>query len=333
MRALLLLVALASGAWGQGVHNPHAADGLLLKGQLHCHSDASDGAQSPQAVFAAYAAAGYDFVALSDHLVVSADPGVPGVTWIPASEVHTAAADGSRWTGHHVNVLGLPREPTAGWARGDLSALLAQVDAAGGLSMANHPRVRHRWSPAELTDAGPLSLVSIYNAKGHARVNARLAGAGDLLFATAWHWDRALTAGRRLWGVAADDCHDVTDPGQFDAGWVRVRARSRRAEDVVAALRAGDVYACRGPAGDAPALAVRAWRDDAGWHVGARSPTPGVELRWIAAGQVLARGEGPDLTLRIPAGATYLRAEAHQGPQRVTYAQPLWVEPTEELPR
>lgn len=42
-------------------------DGRFLRGNLHCHSDRSDGQRKPEDVAAAYRDAGYDFIVLSDH--------------------------------------------------------------------------------------------------------------------------------------------------------------------------------------------------------------------------------------------------------------------------
>ena len=42
-------------------------EGRFYRGNLHCHSDRSDGKASPEAVARAYRDAGYDFICLSDH--------------------------------------------------------------------------------------------------------------------------------------------------------------------------------------------------------------------------------------------------------------------------
>ena len=42
-------------------------EGRFFRGNLHCHSDLSDGQWSPEDVIDAYRDAGYDFLCLSDH--------------------------------------------------------------------------------------------------------------------------------------------------------------------------------------------------------------------------------------------------------------------------
>src|SRR5919112_4345638 len=44
-----------------------ATAGSWYRGNLHTHSDRSDGAAAPERVLGAYRAAGYDFVVLTDH--------------------------------------------------------------------------------------------------------------------------------------------------------------------------------------------------------------------------------------------------------------------------
>ena len=40
---------------------------MSFRGNLHCHSNRSDGTVSPEEVARAYRDAGYDFILLSDH--------------------------------------------------------------------------------------------------------------------------------------------------------------------------------------------------------------------------------------------------------------------------
>ena len=42
-------------------------EGRFYRGNLHCHSNLSDGRWSPEDVIGAYRDAGYDFLCLSDH--------------------------------------------------------------------------------------------------------------------------------------------------------------------------------------------------------------------------------------------------------------------------
>ena len=61
-----------------------------LRGNLHTHTTFSDGASPVDVVIARYEAAGYDFLAISDHdLLIPPDRYQPttGLTLLPADEV------------------------------------------------------------------------------------------------------------------------------------------------------------------------------------------------------------------------------------------------------
>ena len=58
-----------------------------------------------------------------------------------------------------------------------------------------------------------------------------------------YHWDVLLSAGRRVWGVAADDGHGLHENG---FGFVRVAAQKNVAS-ILDALKNGEFYASCGP--------------------------------------------------------------------------------------
>lgn len=58
-------------------------------------------------------------------------------------------------------------------------------------------------------------------------------------------WDAALSAGRRVWGVAGDDSHDLTSPWETGHAWTEVATVGDGPDALVDALRAGRTYAVR----------------------------------------------------------------------------------------
>jgi len=58
-----------------------------------------------------------------------------------------------------------------------------------------------------------------------------------------YHWDALLTEGRKVYGVASDDGHDLQQNG---FGWVRVNAE-KNVDSILDALRNGEFYASCGP--------------------------------------------------------------------------------------
>ena len=219
------------------------APGTFRRGNIHTHSTRSDGALTADAVAAAYAAKGYDFLCLSDHFVEKfgwpiVDPAgvdAAGLTLIPGAEIHAPAnSHGEAW---HVLACGLPldfRRPTPDERMEDLAARAA---SAGAFVAIAHPQ----WSQLSIADgralAGSVHAVEIYNT-GCDLECARPDGFYLL--------DELLNEGHRhLSAYAADDAHfRIADAF---GGWVMVKSEGGDAACLVAALRRGNFYASQGP--------------------------------------------------------------------------------------
>jgi hypothetical protein len=224
--------------------------GRFWRGNLHTHSDRSDGVLDPAEVCRRYRAEGYDFLALTDHFV--GRYGYPitdtrpfrsnSFTTILGAELHSGAmANGELW---HILAVGLPDDfapsntpdflPVPDQESG--AALAARAVAAGAFVAIAHPQ----WSGLTLADARGIAAahaVEIYNhgcAVGCDRPDG--AAIADLL----------LTEGRRLSLIATDDAH-FSEPDHF-GGWVMVKAEANEPEALLAALKAGSFYSSQGPA-------------------------------------------------------------------------------------
>ena len=53
-------------------------EGVWLRGNLHMHTSRSDGRLSYEAALALYERAGYDFIAVTDHWILSEAGSTPG---------------------------------------------------------------------------------------------------------------------------------------------------------------------------------------------------------------------------------------------------------------
>ncbi|MFN3937361.1 MAG: CehA/McbA family metallohydrolase [Gemmobacter sp.] len=229
------------------------APGRFFRGNLHTHSDRSDGALDPAEVCRRYAAEGYDFIALTDHLVgLWGYPVVDTRPWrsdrfttLIGAELHSGAmANGEMW---HILAVGLPDDfappdvPHFGPLEGQETGpqLAARAAEAGAFVAIAHPQ----WSGLTLADARSIAAahaVEIYNhgcAMGCDRGDGF--GIADLL----------LSEGRRLSLIATDDAH-FTEPDHF-GGWVMVRAEENEPAALLAALKAGRFYSSQGPRIDA----------------------------------------------------------------------------------
>ncbi|WP_118138226.1 PHP domain-containing protein [Oceanicella sp. SM1341] len=226
-----------------------SAPGRFRRGNLHTHSTLSDGALPPAEVCRRYRAEGYDFIALTDHMigrygypVADTTPfRTDGFTTLLGAELHSGAMEnGELW---HILAVGLPADfapahapgftPEPGQESGP--ALAARAVAAGAFVAVAHPQ----WSGMTLADARSLAAahaVEVYN-HGCAIGCDRPDGfqIADLL----------LSEGRALTLIATDDAH-FTEPDHF-GGWVMVKAEENTPEALLAALKAGAFYASTGP--------------------------------------------------------------------------------------
>lgn len=225
------------------------APGRFYRGNLHTHSNRSDGALDPAEVCRRYKAEGYDFIALTDHFVGIYDyPLVDttafrdeGFTTIFGAELHSGAMEnGELW---HILAVGLPLD----FARSHSPAFVPVDGQESGPELAQRARdagafvaVAHpQWSGMSLADARSIEAahaVEIYN-HGCAMGCDRADGA--------FYADLLLSEGRDLTVIATDDAH-FTEPDHF-GGWVMVKAEENDPEALLMALKRGDFYSSQGP--------------------------------------------------------------------------------------
>jgi hypothetical protein len=163
--------------------------------------------------------------------------------------------------GAHMNALNLtatiPSQPGATLVemlRNDLAAARAQeLETKRPIVVVlNHPNFLWSQTAEDMLALADLSFFEVYN--GHPLVNVR----GDTLRpGNERLWDIVLTrrlghdrAAPMLFGVATDDAHDFHEfaPAQRNPGrgWIMVRAAHLIADELMAAMKAGDFYASTG---------------------------------------------------------------------------------------
>ncbi len=206
--------------------------GQWVRGNLHAHTNRSDGARPAQAVIDDYAGRGHDFLMLSDHDLFTgledyARLDSRGMVLIPGNEI---TANGPHML--HVNAT-RKIEPHANRQRA-----IDEAVADRGFVVLNHPNWQARFDHFPLAQMSSLSGytgVEIYNG-----VIGVLAGSPYALN----KWDLLLSAGRRVWGFANDDSHSAS--GQCGLGWNVAYVREKTADAIVSALAAGCFYASTG---------------------------------------------------------------------------------------
>lgn len=204
------------------LENPYSGETNTFKGQIHAHTNNTDGAESPADVVSAYKDAGYDFISITDHEYSTPDPGVEGITFIPGVEGRNGSP--------HVTVLNAV--DTARGASANAYAARHKADAIIGIPHPNFNSV-NGWTQNQIDGMADYRLMEVYNGKMDtaAEITAR-----SKFMST---YDN----GRRVWCTAVDDSHV---PADIDKGWIMVHAASNSKLDILDAIRRGDFYASTG---------------------------------------------------------------------------------------
>lgn len=355
MAALLLLAfctafsscdEVTRGMYDQDKDAPTAPFSLdrFYRGNLHSHSNRTDGDVSPERLIRAYRDRGYHFLAVTDHNLTT-PPGAfaalhtPGFIVMSGNEVSDAIPSDRPWflydrdiVSIHGNALCV-RDPIPGQlqeagAAEALRALAARIRGTGALLQVNHPNYEGALDLEDLATLQGPYLMEVSNMHFDVRNDGEGLWPGHGMQSTEELWDGLLSAGRRVYGTATDDVHDVVRvPAGHPRrrpflGWVQVAADSLEENALCGALRTGRFYSSTGVelsrvAYDGSALSVVVARGRAT----AGEPT----IRFIGDGGALrqsARGYEASYALRD--GETYVRAVIDGDDGKKAWVQPVF---------
>lgn len=291
-------------------------DAAWLKGNLHTHTLESDGDSAPADVVRWYAEHGYDFLAITDHDKVTRVDDAMGMVLILGEEV----TDRLPKKPLHVNAIGIEEAVEPQHGATPVEVLQRNIDAvrkAGALALINHPNFGWAFGADELLQLERANFLEI--ASGHPFVNAQGPPSVESM------WDRMLTAGKRIYGVAVDDTHhlkrvwdaDVVLPGK---AWVMVRAETRDAKAILAALAAGDFYASNGV--ELEELTITKKQIDV--RVKEKNFAR-YRIQFIGSGgRVLQETPGLTATYKIRGNERYVRAKVIDSNGLCAWAQPVF---------
>lgn len=277
------------------VNNPYApATTLNLKGQMHAHTTNSDGSYSLTETINVYKNAGYDFVAITDHNVVTdTSYSMPdGMVWIGNAYEDTRNTAG--WQHMNIYKSPIPVGVTSIYQTTNTPLSLRNHFAPKYPICFNHPEDEVVYASDAFINALPygIAFVECYNScvttyMGEVATtsalptnalygdtylcradNKQYRNAGHNLNSPNWvvnSWEfgnieRAfpmlLDKGFRIWGLAVDDFHFMTI---FNRGWVQVFCNNKTKEDIWNSLLNGNFYACAGLTINKPVLNQDNW--------------------------------------------------------------------------
>src|SRR5262245_6257851 len=333
--AVFVLLALGGVAWTfrtrpatsvvSSPRTPSSATGHWYKGNTHAHTLNSDGDSTPDDVVRWYREHGYRFIVLSDHNYLT---GVDTLNALHGGDEQFVLIKGEELTdGYdgkplHINALDIADLVDPQQGRSVTDTLQRDIDAiraANGVPHVNHPNFGWAISADDLQQLERLKLFEIYN--GHNLVN-NFGGGGVPGMEEVW--DRLLSNGRLLYGIADDDAHtfkqpntpDIAGPGR---GWVFVRAERLTPRLIVEALERGDFYASTG-------VELTDYRfDDVKVTVRIKEmPESKYRIQFIGAnGRVLRETSSNPATYTFAGDEKYVRAKIFESNGRVAWTQPV----------
>ena len=212
-----------------------------FKGNLHTHTNKSDGDSSPEIVVDWYNNNNYDFLVLSDHNHLTIlERNKTKLLLIPGEEITLNVPYSI-----HVNAIGIKKviEPTIRTTK--VKTLQANIDniiSAGGLAEINHPNFRWALNENDLVKVKGAHFLEVFNGN----YNSHNYGGGGKKSVEEM-WDEMLSKKIKIWGVAVDDSHHFKEefasyrynPGR---GWVEVFAKRISEKNILESMRNGNFY-------------------------------------------------------------------------------------------
>ena len=299
-------------------------EGSFFRGNLHCHSDRSDGLRKPEEVVGAYRDSGYDFVCLSDHF--EAEYGWrmtdtrhlrdEGLTTIVGAELSSAPWEERDC--YWVTAAGLPVDFGAP-PENDHAEAIARARDAGAFVVMLHPGLNNL--PLAAVDGLPaleaVHAVEVYN-------HNLAAGAGPDQAHGAYMLDGLLEKGYKVLVNAGDDAHFGHPLDRF-GGWVEVHCERLDPEALLGSLKAGRYYSTQGPALrelllDGERLRVKTSEAYAIALTGAGDRWQSAKERTGEEGESVSEAEF-DLT---PFRGSYCRVTVVDAAGRRAWSNPIW---------
>jgi hypothetical protein len=231
---------------------PTPSSGRWFKGNTHTHTVNSDGDSTPDEVVRWYREHGYNFLVLTDHNYLTAVDGLNAVHGaaekfiVVRGEEVTSTASSKAVHVNGIDVDSLVKQSTSPSVAVAAQENVDGIRRANGVPHINHPNFTWAMTPDDLLQVQRTRLFEIYN--GHPQVNNEGGGGAPGLEEI---WDRLLSSGRLMYGVAVDDAHHFKRPGDPLAsgpgrGWIHVRAERLEARALVEAMERVDFYASTG---------------------------------------------------------------------------------------
>lgn len=300
---------------------------MWVKGNLHCHTNVSDGDTPPNEVCRLYAEAGYDFLSLTDHNVF-VDPATVdshGLLLIPGEELSMVPEE-DHGIPLHINGFGLKRALSVERGFGRLETIQNCIDgivAAGGIAQLNHPNFYWAFDHAIMEKTTDCFLFEVCS--GHPLTFDE---GDDTHVSVEYMWDYLLSRGKLIYGTGVDDGHTYLEVNPERANpfkaWTWADVEELTVDEVLGALWRGDFYASNGVE---LADIVQGWQSTCKVAIAA-SPGLTYVTQFISNnGEVLHESRELDASFEMPDDDkhTYLRMKVTASDGTCAWTQPMFV--------
>ena len=213
---------------------------MWYKGVLHLHTTNSDGKLGPMEVYDRYKEKGYDFIAITDHDVITKLGIKPDKNFL-AIENSVEFAGGS----HNIRLdllmpilgIGFENDKLCDYDTNHQDTIDYIIEN-NGLAIIHHPNWVWGGKFNELAKLKRYHGMEVFNAVLKEGVGSPFAFE---------KWDYLLSRSNKIWGFAVDDMHWPKD-NQIFKGWIMVDAESLTKKDIFDSIKKGKFYGSTGGA-------------------------------------------------------------------------------------
>lgn len=223
--------------------NPFELKGNWYKGNIHVHTNVSDGKLSPEEVANYYQKNGYNFLYITDHSKAVEVVSLSSSNFLVLSGVELEPIDKPEIGSHyHLVILGLKKgdyQQIIEISRDKpMKKIIKLVHKKKGTVILAHPYV-NTLTMKDILSIPHLLGIEICNT---ATLFSHLANGKGL---AEFYWDELLTRGRNILGFAVDDAHDHYAGSRN--GHIVVKAEELTEKAILNSVQKGFFYSSFGP--------------------------------------------------------------------------------------
>jgi hypothetical protein len=161
----------------------------------------------------------------------------------------------------------------------------------------NHPSIRNGYKENELKVLTGYDLVEVLN-RGRTFEP---------------RWDVALSAGKPVWALGNDDCHDISKPWETGSSWTMINSETNKREDIYAALRKGRSYIVKGEGAVNKFYLEKAEVIGDSVHFSFSGKANEIRLTGQNGKVILSLKDTAEISYKFTVADTYVRAAAYYG--------------------